>query len=45
MSKLPGKKLKKNRFFFLVIAFCKFRHRKLDSQKLLQLGASNFVSL
>ena len=30
--------------FFRVIALCKFGHGKLDSQKLLTLGASNVDS-
>ena len=43
MSKLPGEN--KTKISFLVIALCKFGHRKLDISKLLQLGASNLVSL
>ena len=32
MSRLPGENLKQNQFF-LVIALCKFGHRKLDISK------------
>ena len=44
LSRLSGENLKKIILFFLVIALCKFGHRKLDFSKPLQLGASNLVS-
>ena len=34
MSRLPGENKKKNILFFLVIALCKFGHRKLDISKI-----------
>ena len=34
MSRLPGENLKKKNIFFLVIALCKFGHRKLDISKI-----------
>ena len=45
MSRLPGENKKKIILFFLVIALCKFGHRKLDILKTLQLEALKLVSL
>ena len=43
MSRLPGEN--KNIFFFELLPFANFEIENLMCQKLLQLGASNLVSL
>ena len=45
MSKLPGENLKKSFDFFELLPFANLEIENLISQKPLQLGASNLVSL